>query len=121
MSSCVRWACRRQIKGLIIAANVKPELLRWDHCHSWSAHIVNHVLVLDLRRQPSQAVPVIAREAPFIELLKRRWRPAEMATPPPLPEIAEPIPLEHYYALLINPFYPKDPAASFGKHVLTPS
>jgi radical SAM superfamily enzyme YgiQ (UPF0313 family) len=25
------------------------------------------------------------------------------------------------YALLINPFYPKDPNASFGKHVLTPS
>lgn len=25
------------------------------------------------------------------------------------------------FALLINPFYPKDPHASFGKHVLTPS
>src|SRR5690349_5061405 len=25
------------------------------------------------------------------------------------------------YALLINPFYPKDPVASFGKHVLTPT
>jgi radical SAM superfamily enzyme YgiQ (UPF0313 family) len=25
------------------------------------------------------------------------------------------------YALLINPFYPKDPNASFGKHVLTPT
>jgi hypothetical protein len=25
------------------------------------------------------------------------------------------------YALLINPFYPKDPHASFGQHVLTPS
>ncbi|MFO1096432.1 MAG: radical SAM protein [Planctomycetaceae bacterium] len=25
------------------------------------------------------------------------------------------------YALLLNPFYPKDPHASFGKHVLTPS
>jgi radical SAM superfamily enzyme YgiQ (UPF0313 family) len=25
------------------------------------------------------------------------------------------------YALLINPFYPKDPDASFGKHVLTPT
>ena len=24
-------------------------------------------------------------------------------------------------ALLINPFYPKDPQASFGKHVLTPA
>jgi radical SAM superfamily enzyme YgiQ (UPF0313 family) len=25
------------------------------------------------------------------------------------------------FALLVNPFYPKDPHASFGKHVLTPS
>jgi radical SAM superfamily enzyme YgiQ (UPF0313 family) len=25
------------------------------------------------------------------------------------------------YALLVNPFYPKDPRASFGKHVLTPT
>jgi radical SAM superfamily enzyme YgiQ (UPF0313 family) len=32
-------------------------------------------------------------------------------TPPPRPR----------FALLINPFYPKDPHASFGKHVLTPS
>ena len=64
---------------------------------------------------------MIVPEAPFLQPLKRRWRPAEMATAPPLPEIAEPIPLEPYYALLINPFYPKDPAASFGKHVLTPS
>jgi radical SAM superfamily enzyme YgiQ (UPF0313 family) len=30
-------------------------------------------------------------------------------------------PVRTRYALLINPFYPKDPHASFGKHVLTPS
>jgi radical SAM superfamily enzyme YgiQ (UPF0313 family) len=30
-------------------------------------------------------------------------------------------PVRQRYALLINPFYPKDPHASFGKHVLTPS
>jgi radical SAM superfamily enzyme YgiQ (UPF0313 family) len=29
--------------------------------------------------------------------------------------------VERHYALLVNPFYPKDPHASFGKHVLTPS
>lgn len=29
--------------------------------------------------------------------------------------------VEPRYALLINPFYPKDPHASFGKHVLTPT
>jgi radical SAM superfamily enzyme YgiQ (UPF0313 family) len=30
-------------------------------------------------------------------------------------------PCEPNYALLINPFYPKDPVASFAKHVLTPT
>jgi len=30
-------------------------------------------------------------------------------------------PIKPRTALLINPFYPKDPHASFGKHVLTPS
>ena len=30
-------------------------------------------------------------------------------------------PVEGRYALLINPFYPKDAHASFGKHVLTPT
>lgn len=30
-------------------------------------------------------------------------------------------PIEHRRALLINPFYAKDPCGSFGKHVLTPS
>jgi radical SAM superfamily enzyme YgiQ (UPF0313 family) len=30
-------------------------------------------------------------------------------------------PIKLRYALLINPFYPKDPNASFGKHVLTPT
>jgi len=29
--------------------------------------------------------------------------------------------IEPHYALLINPFYPKDPHTSFGKHVLTPT
>ena len=29
--------------------------------------------------------------------------------------------VQPYYALLINPFYPKDANASFGKHVLTPT
>jgi radical SAM superfamily enzyme YgiQ (UPF0313 family) len=33
----------------------------------------------------------------------------------------QPPPVQRRYALLINPFYPKDPHASFGKHVLTPT
>jgi len=44
-----------------------------------------------------------------------------MTTPPALPEIDCAIPREPHYVLLINPFYRKDPSASFGKHVLTPS
>lgn len=46
--------------------------------------------------------------------------PREMTRPPVLHEVPAP-PVEPRYALLINPFYPKDPNASFGKHVLTPS
>ncbi len=45
---------------------------------------------------------------------------AAMRTAPVLPPpiAAEP---RARHALLLNPFYPKDPRASFGKHVLTPS
>src|SRR5207245_7657994 len=43
-------------------------------------------------------------------------------TRPPLLDSAIPAGLVRArYALLINPFYPKDPNASFGKHVLTPT
>lgn len=48
------------------------------------------------------------------------WRPPDMEFPPILPAVA-PGPIEPRYALLLNPFYPKDPHASFGKHVLTPT
>ncbi|HLH04612.1 MAG TPA: radical SAM protein [Bryobacteraceae bacterium] len=53
-------------------------------------------------------------------LPQRLWLPKEMSEPPRLAPVA-PGPIEPRYALLINPFYPKDPNASFGKHVLTPS
>src|SRR5262245_43869083 len=48
-------------------------------------------------------VPRLLREAPRLDHSRR----------------TEPISPRH--ALLINPFYPKDPHASFGKHVLTPT
>lgn len=48
-------------------------------------------------------VPRPMREAPRLD--------PSIATEPPRPR----------HALLINPFYPKDPHASFGKHVLTPT
>ena len=49
-----------------------------------------------------------------------RYLPAEMRHPPNL-RAAPPSAVEPRRALLINPFYPKDPFGSFGKHVLTPS
>jgi len=48
------------------------------------------------------------------------WLPAEMSAPPPLMKTA-PRSVERRFALLVNPFYAKDPHASFGKHVLTPT
>jgi radical SAM superfamily enzyme YgiQ (UPF0313 family) len=47
--------------------------------------------------------------------------PADMAIAPTLDPCAIPGPRRRRYALLINPFYRKDPHASFGKHVLTPT
>jgi len=44
-----------------------------------------------------------------------------MAQPPALDHAAAAPPIRLRHALLINPFYPKDPRTSFGKHVLTPS
>src|SRR5438132_8176004 len=44
-----------------------------------------------------------------------------MTRPPALDDTAAAGPIEPRYALLINPFYPKDPSASFVKHVLTPT
>src|SRR5580704_369186 len=49
------------------------------------------------------------------------WFPREMHVAPALDQWLRPGPARPRYALLLNPFYPKDPHASFGKHVLTPS
>lgn len=49
------------------------------------------------------------------------WLPDGMRNAPRLEAPARRRPVERRYALLINPFYPKDPHASFGKHVLTPT
>src|SRR5579859_3468467 len=53
--------------------------------------------------------------------LRRRWCPTEMTQAPRLDPFACAGPIKPRYALLINPFYPKDPNASFGKHLLTPT
>jgi len=44
-----------------------------------------------------------------------------MVVAPTLPLARAGRPVKRRYALLINPFYPKDSRASYGKHVLTPS
>ena len=49
------------------------------------------------------------------------WIPDALCLAPALDENLRTPPPTPRSALLINPFYPKDPHASFGKHVLTPS
>src|SRR5438105_6187594 len=50
-----------------------------------------------------------------------RPAPRDMVVAPVLPPARIGRPVRPRYVLLINPFYPKDPRASYGKHVLTPS
>jgi hypothetical protein len=44
-----------------------------------------------------------------------------MAIAPALGPAPRGRPVQYRSVLLLNPFYPKDPRASFGKHVLTPT
>jgi radical SAM superfamily enzyme YgiQ (UPF0313 family) len=53
--------------------------------------------------------------------MKSLWLPTEMVRAPRLDPAIRPGPVRPGYALLINPYYRKDPHASFGKHVLTPT
>jgi radical SAM superfamily enzyme YgiQ (UPF0313 family) len=53
--------------------------------------------------------------------MRRPWCPPEMCHAPELHPHPSPRHVRRRFALLVNPFYPKDPRASFGKHVLTPS
>jgi hypothetical protein len=64
---------------------------------------------------------MIAAHEPFLRSVPKRWIPREMTTAPALDPNEPGGPVEPRYALLINPFYPKDANASFGKHVLTPT
>ncbi len=53
--------------------------------------------------------------------MKRLIVPEPMRVAPRLDRVAPSGPPVPRTALLLNPFYPKDPHASFGKHVLTPT
>src|SRR5438105_2059770 len=57
---------------------------------------------------------------PFYAPRKPLWRPREMEYAPSFPSDI-PTNIDSRSALLVNPFYAKDPHASFGKHVLTPT
>ena len=65
--------------------------------------------------------PRIDSSAPFRTKLNLRKLPTDMEHAPTLPAAEPARMVERGYALLINPFYPKDRHSSFGKHVLTPS
>ena len=56
---------------------------------------------------------------PFYQPRRPLWLPHEMRVPPSLAPHAVSGMIERRFALLINPFYPKSPHGSFGKHVLT--
>src|ERR1700736_4185743 len=60
-------------------------------------------------------------DQPYLQPPRRRWCPPDMTQPPFLDPTIRAGPIRSRFALLINPFYPKDPIASFGKHVLTPT
>ena len=53
--------------------------------------------------------------------MRSPWIPRALRVAPASTPSIRPGPPRPKSALLINPFYPKDPHASFGKHVLTPS
>ena len=60
-------------------------------------------------------------QSPFHPPVAKRWIPREMTQAPALDPSGPTAAVEPCYALLINPFYPKDAHSSFGKHVLTPT
>lgn len=74
-------------------------------------------MIMPLFSRLFQGVP----DDPFYQPRKPLWLPEDMSQPPALEEAAPAGPVRRRFALLINPFYPKSPHGSFGKHVLTPT
>jgi hypothetical protein len=64
---------------------------------------------------------MISSEEPFLKPERSYRIPQEMLVAPKLLGFDVAPRIKPLYALLISPFYPKDPYASFGKHVLTPT
>ncbi|MCA8967642.1 MAG: hypothetical protein KDC48_22365, partial [Planctomycetes bacterium] len=61
---------------------------------------------------------ILNEETEALAMMTRIPRAMRIAPQLPEPHTAT---IQPRTALLLNPFYPKDPHASFGKHVLTPS
>jgi len=80
-----------------------------------------HKIALAIRTLYCKVLCMRIQSDPLREPIAKRWIPAEMITPPSLDAEAPVRPIKLRHALLINPFYPKDANASFGKHVLTPT
>jgi hypothetical protein len=80
-----------------------------------------HKIALAIRTLYCKVLRMRTQSDPLREPIAKRWIPAEMITPPSLDAEAPAGPVKRRHALLINPFYPKDANASFGKHVLTPT
>ncbi len=64
---------------------------------------------------------MILPDEPFARPLRKLWQPREMAEAPTFDVNAVAGECARRTALLVNPFYPKDAHASYGKHVLTPT
>ena len=65
------------------------------------------------------AIGSVIPDPEFRRPMKRIPSPFQAA--PTLDATYRPVTIQRRHALLINPFYRKDPHASFGKHVLTPT
>jgi len=65
--------------------------------------------------------PLRVHDVPSRVRAPKPYLPRDFVYPPALDPTFHPPSIAQRKALLINPFYPKDPHASFGKHVLTPS
>ena len=63
----------------------------------------------------------LAPDLPFLAPLSRPKAPRDMVVPPALHARPAHSGVRKRHALLLNPFYAKDPVASYGKHVLTPT
>lgn len=66
-------------------------------------------------------MPRIDPEEPFRTPIREPFCPRAMREPPALDATPPRRGMTRRHALLVNPFYPKDPRSSFGKHVLTPT